>query len=66
MTITTKEARELRKRITQFVNASVAHSWKGSDLAEAHTNYDEELRVTKKRLHECIEALKLPDGRVRP
>jgi hypothetical protein len=66
VTITVREARELRKRITKFVNASVAHSWKGSDRAAAHADYEEELRVAKKRLHECIEALKLPDGRIQP
>jgi uncharacterized radical SAM superfamily Fe-S cluster-containing enzyme len=66
MTITIKEARELKKRITKLVNAEVAHSWKGSDRAEAFTDYDEELRIARKRLNECIENLKLPDGRIEP
>jgi hypothetical protein len=66
MTITTNEARELKKRVTKLVQAEVAHSWKGSDRANPFTNYDEQLRVARKRLNEYISMLKLPDGRVRP
>jgi hypothetical protein len=66
VTITMGQARELKKRIMRLVDAEVAHSWKGSDRAEAHTDYDEELRVARKRLNEHIQMLKLPDGRVRP
>jgi hypothetical protein len=66
MTITTSEARELKKRITKFVNASIADANKGATYPEDVPAIKEALRVAKKRLHEYVEMLKLSDGRVRP
>jgi hypothetical protein len=66
MTITTKQARDLRTRITKLVNAEREDSWKGSKMPEEWPRIDENLRIARKRVHEAIEALKLPDGRIRP
>jgi hypothetical protein len=64
MTITTRQAQELRKRIRDLVKAEVEHSWKGSDRAQAFTDYDEQLRVARRRLNTFIGSLLHDDGRV--
>lgn len=66
MTITRKQAMELRKRITKLVNAEREDVWKGSKMPEDWPEIEERLRVARKRLHEHIEMLKLPDGRIKP
>jgi len=66
MTITTHEARELRKRITKLVNAEREDMFRGAKMPEDWPAMDERLRVARKRVHEFIESLKLPDGRITP
>jgi len=63
MTITTKQAMELRKRITKLVNAECEAQMKGTHPPEFWPGITEELRVAKKRLHEYIDMLKLDDFR---
>ena len=65
MTITKKQATELRKRITKLVNAERENESRGAQHPEDWPEMDEHLRIARKRIHECIEELKLPDGRVR-
>lgn len=57
MTITADQARELRKRIRRLAKAEVEHSWKGTDMAEAHASYDEELRLAKESLKLFIDQI---------
>jgi len=66
MTITTNEARELRKRITKLVNAERADEMRGAKAPEDWPAMDERLRVARKRMHEFVETLKQFDGGVRP
>lgn len=66
MTITSQEARELRKRITQLVKAEVAHSWKGTDTAETFADYDRELEDARRRLNTYIGGLLHSNGSVKP
>lgn len=66
MTITAKQAKELRKRITKLVNAEREDMFKGAKHPDEWPYMAERLRVARKRLHDHIEMLKLPDGRIRP
>lgn len=66
MTITSKQAKELRKRIAKLVKAEVADSWKGGGNPADKPIIEEDLRIANKRLREYIVTLQLPDGRVEP
>jgi hypothetical protein len=66
VTITTKQARELRKRITKLVKAEVESSWKGGKMPEDWPEIEERLRIARKHVHEHIERLKMDDGRIKP
>lgn len=66
MTITVKQARELRKRITKLVNAEREDAFRGAKDPADWPVMDERLRIARKRVHDQIELLKLPDGRIKP
>lgn len=66
MTITAKQAKELRTCITKLVIAEREDEMRGAQDPKDWPAMDEKLRIARKRLHERIEMLKLPDGRIRP
>lgn len=57
---------ELRKRITKLVNAECENEMKGTHPPEYWPGIAERLRVARKRVHDYIDILKLPDGRISP
>lgn len=66
MTITARQADILRKRVRQLVEAEVAFTNKNTENASPFKDYDEALRVARKRYNEYISALRLDDFRRAP
>jgi hypothetical protein len=64
MTITSHQAKELKKRVNALVKAEVAYSWKGSVPTSEYLECIEDLRVARKRFNDYVASLKLWDGRV--
>lgn len=66
MTITSNEAKELKKRLKRLVRAEVAVATMGQPEPGQSITLKEDLRVARKRMAEYFQILRLPDGRIKP
>lgn len=63
MTITLKESRRLRRLIKELCEAERADEMSGTYSIEDAESLEEELRIARKRVDECIKTLRLDDFR---